>query len=384
MEDLLKAIKVIETLENNQHQAYFVGGCVRDYFLKRAYEDIDITTSAKPFEVMKYFKTVPTGLKYGTVTILFEDAQFEVTTFRLDGKHTDFRHPDSVVYTLSEIDDVNRRDFTINGLLMDKRRKIIDHVGGLEDIKNKIVRSIGDPQARFKEDALRILRAFYFCSKLGFDLEENTAQAAGQDKDLLDLVSGERILTETIKIIKGQHALQALKLLVKTNVHTKLPGLKNGIEFISNLDKMPYVDTFFVMCFILNKGIVPSSWRFSNMQRHKYQLATKLAVDSKVITHQHLYEYGLENCLLANKALAFLGQTKFFEKGIMQLYETMPIKSELDIALSSMEMIAVADRKPAAWLANFKKDCAKKILNKEIVNDKESVTNYLKQFLQGK
>src|SRR5690554_5341990 len=171
---LKSAKNLIRDLKKHGYQAYLVGGVVRDFLMKAKFSDIDITTNAKPFEVMKHFKAVPTGIKYGTVTILYDNLKFEVTTFRTDGPTSDFRHPDSVIYSDNVLDDVNRRDFTMNGILMDEYQNIYDHVSGIKDIEAKLIRTIGNPDERFKEDALRILRAVYFQSKLGFSIDKDT------------------------------------------------------------------------------------------------------------------------------------------------------------------------------------------------------------------
>lgn len=384
MQSIQTGIKIIETLEKNKHKAFFVGGAVRDHLLKVSCEDIDIATSAKPFVVMKYFETVPTGLKYGTMTVKVDGQDFEVTTFRVDGPTNDFRHPSSVVYTNSEVDDVKRRDFTINGLLMDKRMNIIDYVGGRDDLNNKIIRAIGNADERFKEDALRILRGFYFVSKLDFDIEPNTLQAMSYDRNLLDHIANERILAELIKIMKANRPQKAFRYMVQAQVHKNLPGLEKGIEFVAQASTMPYIDVFFVASFILNGGIIPDAWRFSNQQRQKYQQATTLALSNKPIGNKELYQYGITNCVLANKALAYLDKAKYAEKQITELYEQLPLKSELDLKLSADETILAANKKPAAWLGKFRSECVLLILDGQLKNTKEDLLKHLKEFLGEK
>src|SRR5690606_36608881 len=165
MSEIGIAKRMIKQLKENHYSAYLVGGVVRDFIMRKPFSDIDITTVATPPQVMRLFKAVPSGIKYGTVTIIVENHKFEVTTFRKDGPSKDFRHPDSVIYSEDVKDDVSRRDFTMNGLLMDENNEITDLVGGREDIRNRLIRTIGEPEERFQEDALRILRALYFQSK---------------------------------------------------------------------------------------------------------------------------------------------------------------------------------------------------------------------------
>ena len=170
--------EVLKTLKENGYEAYFVGGFVRDRLLGLYSDDIDITTNALPDEVETCFKNVKqTGKKYGTVTVLIDSFKYEVTTFRFDGEYADGRRPDKVEFSKKLEDDLERRDFTINALVMDEDEVVRDLHDGKFDIENKIIRTINDPGKRFKEDALRMMRAIRFVSKLGFDIEDETLKA---------------------------------------------------------------------------------------------------------------------------------------------------------------------------------------------------------------
>ncbi|MBE6750365.1 MAG: CCA tRNA nucleotidyltransferase [Ruminococcaceae bacterium] len=197
---------VIETLQKNGFSAYIVGGCVRDILLGVTPHDYDITTSATPEQVMAIFKkTIPTGIKHGTVTVLIEKEPIEVTTFRIDGDYTDSRHPDSVEFVTSLKKDLARRDFTVNAMAYNHCEGVIDYFGGQNDLKNGILRAVGDPEKRFLEDALRILRLFRFASVLGFEIEEKTLCAALKYAYELESVSGERIMAELSKAVCGKN-----------------------------------------------------------------------------------------------------------------------------------------------------------------------------------
>jgi len=377
MSEIGIAKRIIKKLKENQYQAYLVGGVVRDFVMKKPFSDIDITTQATPPQVMRLFKSVPTGIKYGTVTVLVEDHKFEVTTFRKDGPSKDFRHPDSVIYSEDVKDDVERRDFTMNGLLMDENNQITDLVGGLDDIKNRLIRAIGNPEDRFEEDALRILRAIYFQSKLGFVIEKNTREAMKKKRHLIKEIAVERVHTELLKILKGKFLKIALHTMIECGIDEMLEGLTKGIRYIETLDTMPYIDTFFTISYILNDGVVPKTWPFSNQHRNLYQKASEVALKYPTMADAvGLYTYGLEICLLANKANYYLGKSKHLEKRITETYEQLPIKSETHLALTSDEIMNLINKKAGMWLGQLKKQMVLEVLTGKLSNTKEALTNY--------
>lgn len=197
---------IIETLQKNGYEAYAVGGCVRDMLNGDTPHDFDITTSAEPEAVISLFKkTVPTGIKHGTVTVIINGVPNEVTTYRTDGEYRDHRRPDSVIFVKSLREDLARRDFTVNAMAYNKRDGLKDFFGGKQDIQNRILRAVGEPERRFYEDALRILRLFRFSSVLGFNIEENTLKAALEYAPTLKNVSAERIYSELLKTVCGKN-----------------------------------------------------------------------------------------------------------------------------------------------------------------------------------
>ena len=199
----------------NGHRLYIVGGAVRDHLLGRPNSDYDFCTDAKPEEVISMFrKVIPTGIKHGTVTVLFKDDSFEVTTFRTEGAYSDRRHPDSVTFVTELAEDLSRRDFTVNAFAADcLDGRIIDLFDGMKDLKAKIIRAIGVPHERFKEDALRLMRLARFCSKLGFEPDPETKQAATQLSSSITTVSQERIYDELSKILMTEKPTVGLRLL---------------------------------------------------------------------------------------------------------------------------------------------------------------------------
>ena len=201
-----KAKYIIEKIEAAGFEAYAVGGCVRDSILGRTPQDWDITTSARPEQVKALFPhTVDTGLKHGTVTVIIDREGFEVTTYRIDGKYEDSRHPREVIFTPSLEEDLKRRDLTINAMAYNDKRGLVDLYGGMDDIRAKVIRCVGDPLERFGEDALRMLRAIRFSAQLGYELDLRTREAVRQLAPTLENISAERIQVELIKLMVSPH-----------------------------------------------------------------------------------------------------------------------------------------------------------------------------------
>lgn len=198
--------EIIGRLERSGFEAYAVGGCVRDSLLGRTPSDWDITTSARPEEVKRLFeRTVDTGLIHGTVTVLWHGSGYEVTTYRVDGEYEDGRHPKEVSFTGELGEDLRRRDFTINAMAFNEERGLVDIFGGQEDLKRGIIRCVGDPNERFGEDALRIMRAVRFSAQLGFAIEKKTREAIRGHAAYLEKVSAERIQVELTKLVTSPH-----------------------------------------------------------------------------------------------------------------------------------------------------------------------------------
>lgn len=203
----------INLLQSAGFEAYAVGGCVRDSLLGKTPNDWDITTAAKPEDMKSVFinfHCIDTGIKHGTVTVVIDGEPLEITTFRLDGEYEDNRHPKSVTFTSNLGADLGRRDFTVNAMAYSKMTGTVDLFGGQNDLKNKIIRCVGDPDRRFNEDALRILRALRFASALDFEIEEKTAQSLLKNRALLGNISEERIAKELLKLVCGKGAKRIL------------------------------------------------------------------------------------------------------------------------------------------------------------------------------
>lgn len=232
------ANKIITALNKNGFSAFVVGGFVRDSIMGFVPGDVDIATSALPCETEKVLennniKFIETGIKHGTITAVSMGEPVEITTFRTDGEYEDNRHPDTVSFVLNIEEDLKRRDFTINALAYSDKTGIVDLFGGENDIKSKLIRCVGNPDLRFKEDALRIMRALRFSSVLGFEIEEKTSQAIFNNKNLLLNVASERIFAELCKLLTGKNVYNVLDKY-KDVISVIIPELKPTFNCVQN------------------------------------------------------------------------------------------------------------------------------------------------------
>ena len=229
------AARILKILEEAGHEAFVVGGCVRDALMGRIPKDWDITTSAKPQEIKALFqRTIDTGLKHGTITVRMDGASYEVTTYRIDGDYADHRHPDQVTFTTRLEDDLLRRDLTVNAMAYNERRGIVDPFGGQDDLKAGIVRAVGDAMKRFDEDALRMMRAVRFCAQLDFTMEDATKEAVRTLAPTLSKVSAERIRDELEKILISDHPEYVRKLYALGLTKVFFPELSAMMDTAQN------------------------------------------------------------------------------------------------------------------------------------------------------
>ena len=234
--------KVIDILTKNGHKAYVVGGCVRDKLIGREPDDWDVTTDAAPErikELFSSFRTVDTGIDHGTVLIVSGKTPVETTTFRIDGEYSDNRHPDSVTFTRNVEDDLARRDFTINAMAYNNTDGLIDPFGGRKDLADNIIRCVGDPDKRFNEDGLRIMRAVRFSSVLGFKIEEKTAEAIIRNENLLNAIAAERLTKELLKLLCGDNVYNVLSEF-RSVIGVFIPELKLEFDFAQYGKKHAY------------------------------------------------------------------------------------------------------------------------------------------------
>jgi len=280
------ALWVVKRLRKAGHKAYWVGGCVRDMLLGRKPHEIDIATSATPQDIAKLFrKTIPVGAQFGVMVVVRGPHHFQVATFRKESEYSDGRHPDSVTFC-DERQDVLRRDFTINGMLYDPLEdKVLDFVGGKEDLKRRLIRAIGDPNQRFCEDKLRMLRAVRFATQLDFKIEEKTFKALTEMAPQINVVSGERIREELGRMFAVGRNGVAAKLLVESSLFKALfPEVEDVEHAAATLAALPACNTVVALAAVYHQaGEEPAARCAERLKMSRVERATFLFL----IKHQN-------------------------------------------------------------------------------------------------
>ena len=290
---------VLKKLEENGFRAYLVGGCVRDALMGRRIHDWDITTDALPEETMAIFeKTVPTGIGYGTVTVISGETKAEVTTFRADGDYNDSRHPENVKFVSDLSKDLSRRDFTVNAMTMDLRGEITDLFGGTADIEKKIIKCVGEPERRFSEDALRMLRAVRFSAQLGFEIEENTERAMALLGENVRDLSAERVLEETVKILmspRPEALMTAFEYGMYSGRTDETPDMK-ALKRIKYMRKDKALRLCALSC-ILGDGIFLKNLKADSKTQKLRKAAASIQCETDREIRLALAEYGYKTVL---------------------------------------------------------------------------------------
>ena len=295
---------IIDTFKENSYEAFIVGGCVRDTLLGRDINDYDITTNALPEDTISLFdKTIPTGLKHGTITVILNKEPYEITTYRVDGEYTDSRRPDEVIFVTNIKDDLSRRDFTINALAYSPYFGFKDFYNGKKDLEDKLIKAVGDANKRFNEDALRMLRAIRFASQLNFKIEEKTFDAIKLNASLIQYVSYERINVELIKTLLSSNPSSGIIMLYQTELLKNIfPSLYEKYFDISHFEKsIKILDD--INNFIPSKLTHMIKSCFKDITQNDFsKILKKLKCDNKTIT----------NCLsLYSNSLGYLNADSY-------------------------------------------------------------------------
>ncbi len=380
--------KIIEALQTLGFEAYVVGGAVRDIVLGKTATDIDIATSAFPDEVKATFpRSIDVGIAHGTIVVLMDDCAIEVTTFRTDGKYVDHRRPTQVTFVRSLEEDMKRRDFTMNAMALTKDEEIIDLFGGKEDIQNGIIRTVGDPNHRFGEDALRMLRAIRFSAQLNFQLEEKTSEAITNNASTIQNISVERITNELEKIWLSAFPINALKEIEKTKIGQWLPGSLNwSPEMWRQFDgNNATVHEWAFLSLLQNKDKqekIPSLYRLSNQQKIEIQRIVKAVHirEQRSFSTVDLYQFSEETLVTAEKFVKILFPTieTTDSTTIVEMKKALPIQSIKELSITGNDLMIWLDKPGGPWLKEMINEIVHAILHKEIDNHPEQIKEWIK------
>ena len=350
------ALKVLNIIEDNSYEAYIVGGFVRDYIMGIKSNDVDITTNAKPKDLIKIFPNANIDNElYGSVTIYYNNIKFEITTYRKENNYLDNRHPLEITYVNDLITDLKRRDFTINAICMDKEGNIVDLLDFKKDINKKIIRTVIDPMESFATDALRILRAIRFATTLKFELSSSVVEAIEENKYLLNDLSIHRKKEELDKIFSSVNIDIGLKLLKTLNLEDVLQ--------LKNLDKVKSCSQVIGVWTVLE---VDDIYPFT---RNELQLMKEIRIvmNDSPLSKDKLYYYGLYVCSVAAE---ILGINK---RKLMKVYKSMNIHKRSDILIDSYDIMNTLNIKEDPILSEIWKELEKEVLNGSVDNERNKL-----------
>ena len=355
------ALRLLQKISSFGYKAYIIGGYPRDLYLKRSSNDVDICTDATPMELHNIFsEIIYTSSEYGSVTIIFENIKFEITTFRKEFSYKDNRHPDKIEYVDTLEEDIIRRDFTINTLAIDKDGNEIDILNAKSDLDKKIIRMVGNPKIKLKEDALRILRAVRFATTLNFELDPSLKHYIRRYGHYLRKISNDAKKNELDIIFSNSNKKYGIKLLIDLKLanHLDIPNLKN-------IKITPSMIVTWAQLNVLHK------YNFNSIEKETI-LKINEVKDKNILDIHTLYHYGLYTCTMVAEL------KEIDKKKLNEEFAKMPIRSKLDIALTPIEICQILDKEAGPFLKPIINDIETQILEGKIDNDKLLIADYIK------
>ncbi|MBZ9534716.1 CCA tRNA nucleotidyltransferase [Cytobacillus oceanisediminis] len=391
-----EALPIIKKIEEAGYEAYFVGGAVRDHLLNIQINDIDIASSATPEEIKAIFPhTIDVGIAHGTVMVIWNQDTYEITTFRTESTYLDYRRPEQVFFVRELKEDLKRRDFTINAMAMDKNGQIIDYFNGEDALKKKEIKTVGNPNERFQEDALRMMRGIRFVSTLGFQVEMETLKGIVDNQQLLSKIAVERITAEFEKLLQGRWCSDALEIMIETKLYRFLPMLESAEKAISQLAKLH-----------LTKLELPEKWAVlllclgvkDKQQIELFLRAWKLSVKQiktvqKIIywilqreqmstwSRQALYFATLSIAVSAEKIYHLLWNQDICSdiSSLEEQYRKLPIKSKEELAISGNDLLRWTEKRPGPWIKDVLSLVESKVVEQKLPNDKQLIKEWLQR-----
>lgn len=385
-----KASSILERIEKEGYEAYFVGGGVRDTLLGLPISDVDIASSATPEEIKRFFPvTFDVGIQHGTVMVLHEKETYEITTFRTESKYEKFRRPEKVNYVRSLREDLKRRDFTINAIALNRQGQLEDPFDGQRDIKAKIIRAVGNPSERFREDALRMMRAARFMSQLAFEVEENTKEAVRYYHPLLSKIAVERTREEWTKLLIGRNRKGGIKFFVETRLFQMCPGFQNRGDDLIDLALFPLqfqspLMAWTVLLYFLKitdeeaTGFL-RAWKLSNKEITNVRIAlTALRARLEHFwDNQLLFETGVDIALEIEHIVTGFGIENDINR-LLALDKTLPIHSAQDMKINGNDVIQLLGfNRGGPYLGVILNDVKKRIINQQLANDEAAIKDFI-------
>lgn len=394
--EFINAQPVLQKIQAAGFEAYFVGGCVRDVLLHQSIHDVDIATSAYPSEIKELFsRTIDIGIEHGTVLVLWQDEQYEVTTFRTESTYQDFRRPDQVTFVRSLAEDLKRRDFTMNALALAENGTIIDLFNGLSDINQKVVRAVGDANERFHEDALRMMRGLRFISQLDFTMAPDTLAAIEKHSQLLSFISIERIRIEWEKLVLGRARNRALRLFLATNCFLYCPQFEQQIEGLQKFIELPekqLTEVEAAWTLLMDCLDVPErqfvaffkEWKLSNDTIKQIQKTYQGLQFRKHFPWNRwmVYTLGAEVVLRVESLLAYYNLEQSFV-AIEELVQLLPIESLKDLQVNGHDLQHTFQKKPGKWLSDTLHFLEKQVVEGAVANQKVELLQAAENYLAG-
>ncbi|WP_436952105.1 CCA tRNA nucleotidyltransferase [Staphylococcus shinii] len=389
-----KAKPILENLQSHSFQAYYVGGSVRDYIMNKSIHDIDITTSATPDEIESIFeKTIPIGREHGTINVVYQGEQYEVTTFRAEGEYIDHRRPNEVYFVRNLFEDVKRRDFTMNAIAMDMHYQIHDYFNGQQDIADKVIRTVGDPSERFNEDALRIIRGLRFQSQLGFQLDTDTFNAMVQHISDISHLSIERIVVELKKLMLGNAIKQSFNNLKQFQAFSYMPFFKH-FDLSKIIIEQPMPLTVFIALLKVQQPNTTSNISDLKMSNQEKKYINKIIeiiedipkVQTKLQLKLFVYDYGKEDIL---EVLSYADTLKvnniatnspfiINSRTIVEVAQTLPIHSRKEVDINGKDILTVTDKPSGPWLKTTLREIERAIIAGEVNNYQPELIKWVK------
>jgi tRNA nucleotidyltransferase (CCA-adding enzyme) len=385
-----KALPVLTALEESGFQAYFVGGAVRDAIMQRTISDIDIATSATPEQVKSIFpRTVDVGIQHGTVIVIHQGTAYEVTTFRREGEYENFRKPLSVSFVDDLKEDLQRRDFTMNAIAMDRMGNYSDPFHGVEDIQQRRIRTVGEPMERFHEDALRMLRAFRFSSQLQFTIDEDTLRAIQNLKANLAFISVERKCQEFRKLMMGANRIQSLQQLQDIGLVEFLPGFQDELFQNAYPSSFPQEISAFseesmwlwMIKSIEEKSLFLRSWKLpvKFIQERMEDVAWFGMMLQRPLDVYDMYLIQEETIQHVLPVLGLVIGTPMEKKQVELIHQkrNLRLQKRSELAISGNDILSLTSQKAGPWVETVLRAVEKAVLEGTVENQKEDLKEFI-------